>query len=266
MDQGDEYIDAASDQFTAVLLRYLARRAAQAQEGSRVYVDEDDPDESPISPDTENEDAAWSPRFFRSQRKKKCHPELDLVDEKDYDHKEQLGRLKQWIDDGQMTYIDSIQQRFVNNEKQTDEEEENKEQQQSNISHPLIWNNTHLFIPYNFNLFMNLREIGQCPMYNNRGVIGRCADYMFPNQVVEKFQGHSRVFCGDFSCDGNVLCVASQDHVIHLIDSRSGVNSDKWPIYKQVESQFSGWSIIDVALSPDHEFVAYSGTLLTCSQ
>merc|ERR1719361_139232 len=96
-------------------------------------------------------------------------------------------------------------------------------------------------------------------MYNNRGVIGRCSDYLFSNQVIEKFQGHSRVFCSDFSCDGNVLCVASQDHVIHLIDSSSGANSDKWPIYKQVESQFSGWSIIDVALSPDHEFVAYSG-------
>ena len=137
----------------------------------------------------------------------------------------------------------------------------------NNNKRPLICNNNHYkssstFIPYNFHHFLNLREIGKCSMYLNsskNAVMGCCSDYLFANNVIERFQGNSRVFCSDFSCDGNVLCAASQDHVIHLIDSTSGVNNDKWPIYKQVESQFSGWSIIDVALSPDHEFVAYSG-------
>lgn len=247
--------DEPSEQFTQMLLRYLARRAQQAQEGGPRNDDEDDSNESPLSPDTENEDAAWSPSFFRSQRKKKLHPKLDLVDEKEYDHNEQIGRLKQWIDDGQ---IDDIEKHIAIQNKE-EEKEETKED--SDNHRPLIRQDIHQFIPFNFNHFMNLREIGHCPMYghNNRGAMGRCADYFFSNNVIEKFQGHSRVFCSDFSNDGNVLCVASQDHVIHLIDSRSGANSDRWPIYKQVESQFSGWSIIDVALSPDHEFVAYSG-------
>eukprot|EP01083_Nonionella_stella_P163781 540172_1 len=52
------------------------------------------------------------------------------------------------------------------------------------------------------------------------------------------YHSNSRVFCSDISSDGSVLCVASQDHVIHLIDSSSGVSGDRWPIYKQVESQF----------------------------
>ena len=95
--------------------------------------------------------------------------------------------------------------------------------------------------------------------HDGRGAVSRCSDEVFPNKVVETFSSSSRVFCCDFSSDGNVLCAASQDHVIHLIDARSGANSNHWPIYKQVESQFSGWSVIDVALSPDHELVAYSG-------
>ena len=289
---------ASSEQFTAILLRYLSRRADQAQRRARDQTQaegvdnnnnnnddddddegvEDDEDES-HSPDTENEDSAWA--YFRSKRKKKSIPKLDLVDEieNNYDtldqHKQSLGRLKQWIDDGQIADVKTARQHFIsnnNNDEQEEEEEKEKSMDDNNNNNnnntkkhrPLICDNknygsTHPFIPYNFHHLMELREIGKCSMWNNRGVIGRCSDYLFSNNVVERFQGNSRVFCSDFSCDGNVLCVASQDHVIHLIDSRSGVNGSKWPIYKQVESQFSGWSIIDVALSPDHEFVAYSG-------
>eukprot|EP01083_Nonionella_stella_P255464 876806_1 len=116
--------------------------------------------------------------------------------------------------------------------------------------------NKNKYIPYNFNHFMELSELG---IMSLKYRLNKYTDYLFSNNVSERFQGNSRVFCSDFSADGNVLCVASQDHVIHLIDSHSGTNSESWPIYKQVESQFSGWSIIDVALSPDHSFVAYSG-------
>eukprot|EP01084_Bolivina_argentea_P087438 157926_1 len=103
---------------------------------------------------------------------------------------------------------------------------------------------------------MELSELG---IMSLKYRLNKYTDYLFSNNVSERFQGNSRVFCSDFSADGNVLCVASQDHVIHLIDSSSGINNEQWKIYKQVESQFSGWSIIDVALSPDHSFVAYSG-------
>ncbi len=187
------------------------------------------------SPDTENEDSAWS-TFFRSKRKKKSIPKLDLVDVDENnnfnyfdDHEESLGSLKQWIDN-----IDN------NN--------------YNNNTNVLL--NTYKYMPYNFNHFMELSELGGMSLKYR---LNKYTDYLFSNNVCERFQGNSRVFCSDFSADGNVLCVASQDHVTHLIDSHSGSNSLEWPIYKQVESQFSGWSIIDVALSPDHSFVAYSG-------
>jgi len=247
---------ATSEQFTALLLRYLQRRAFQAQrrgaegqsdEGQHDYTDDDDDD----GMDTENEDSAWP--FSTSKKKKKSTPKLDLIDdikEEDESKYESLGRLKQWIDDGQIKDIEAAKQHFASN----------SEQKQSEHRPIIAEQSKNRFIPYNFYHLMELRETGNCSMYrNSKGFLGRCSDHLFSNHAVERFQGNSRVFCSDFSNDGNVLCVASQDHVIHLIDSRSGANCDKWPIYKQVESQFSGWSIIDVALSPDHEFVAYSG-------
>mmetsp|Transcript_60310 Transcript_60310/g.54317 ORF Transcript_60310/g.54317 Transcript_60310/m.54317 type:complete len:667 (+) Transcript_60310:63-2063(+) len=299
--------DATSEQFTALLLRYLARRAEQAQRGagrrhnqregvisSPIGIDDDEEDDdedashSPVS--GEDEDSGWG--WSMSRRKKKSVPKLDLIDDTDHSNgdndvigqrKHAIGRLQQWIDDGQIKNPKHIQQYYSRKDQDCDDHDDNEEEEEDeekkmndynndqnvfkNKKRPLICNDNHYkssstFIPYNFQHIMNLREIGKCSMYNTqsrKGIIGCYSDHLFANNVMERFQGNSRVFCCDFSCDGNVLCAASQDHVIHLIDSRSGVNSSKWPIYKQVESQFSGWSIIDVALSPDHEFVAYSG-------
>ena len=83
-------------------------------------------------------------------------------------------------------------------------------------------------------------------------------DRLFPSQMIQMFNCDSRIFCCDFSSDGNVLCCASQDHVISLIDS-SETHSNSWKVKKQVQAAFDGWSIIDVALAPDHTLAAYSG-------
>eukprot|EP01084_Bolivina_argentea_P189638 326096_1 len=261
--------DATSAQFTAILLRYLARRADQARRRARAddtaegvtVQDDDEPftpptDDDPFSSDPDDINT-WDHHTFFGKRK--TQPKLDLIDDNlgnfAYldEHKESLGRLQQWIDDGHIE---------INYNELKDDLD--KPLPPKTDHPPLICNNKrngscHTFLPYNFAHYISLRELGACSMYNNRGAIGHCSDHFFSNNVIERFQGNSRVFCSDFSSDGSVLCVASQDHVIHLIDSSSGVSGNRWPIYKQVESQFSGWSIIDVALSPDHEFVAYSG-------
>ncbi|ETO20605.1 WD-repeat protein [Reticulomyxa filosa] len=47
--------------------------------------------------------------------------------------------------------------------------------------------------------------------------------------------------------------------MIHLLDCSDTHEYDRWKVYKQVEGSFSGWSIIDVALSNDLKWVCYSG-------
>ena len=87
----------------------------------------------------------------------------------------------------------------------------------------------------------------------------KCNDRVFPNKALETFNANSRIFCCDFSSDGSVLCLADQEHIITLINTENDDANNAWKVYKQVEASFEGWSIIDVALAPDHQFAAYSG-------
>eukprot|EP01084_Bolivina_argentea_P020190 37567_1 len=132
---------------------------------------------------------------IRKKPSEPAAPTLDLVDaDQNSDSSKSLGQFKQWIDDGQ-----------------------SKEKE---IIHTY---NTH--IPFNFRHFIELKELGIYNRYiykNTKNIICKYSDHLFSNNIIKRFQGNSRVFCSDFSSDGNVLCVASQDHVIHLIDSSSG--------------------------------------------
>ena len=78
-----------------------------------------------------------------------------------------------------------------------------------------------------------------------------------PNQI---WRGDSRIFCGDYSHDGSIVCAASQDHVINLFDTHSiGIDHEchEWTLAKQVQANFNGWAIIDGSLSADNLLVAY---------
>ena len=280
-----------TDQYTALVLRYLlhqtqlaqrsAARVRAQQEGvASPQSDADDDDDEDASHSPDNGDAAnWSSYLSNlvsgaAHKRRESAPALDLIDWVSTSNIEARHRLRQWLgvpsstDNGQFDFDEIPSEKDKNDvdQKENVSTSEMKECDPFKLwandpAHRPLLRSTDHYIPSNFQHLMQLREIGHCPMWFNGdyGAMTRCSDELFPNQVIETFTSDSRVFCCDFSCDGNVLCAASQDHVIHLIDARSGANSDHWPIYKQVESQFSGWSVIDVALSPDHEFVAYSG-------
>ncbi|KAJ8938518.1 hypothetical protein NQ314_011461 [Rhamnusium bicolor] len=63
-----------------------------------------------------------------------------------------------------------------------------------------------------------------------------------------------KVFCGIFSNNGNCFITASQDRHIRLYNSGDG----SYKLFKSLRARDVGWSIIDVAFSPDREHFVYS--------
>ncbi|KAB0793266.1 hypothetical protein PPYR_12886 [Photinus pyralis] len=99
------------------------------------------------------------------------------------------------------------------------------------------------------------RERGMCT-YSSFSYANKCkiANRYLPNKmtVLDRYAG--KAFCGIYSKDGEYFITASQDRQIRLY--KSGDNS-----YKCTNSFFArdvGWSIIDVAFSPDREHFVYS--------
>ncbi len=69
-------------------------------------------------------------------------------------------------------------------------------------------------------------------------------------------------FCGQFSDDGQRFISACQDYCIRLYDTSS---SRTFTRLEEIEVEDVGWSILDTALSPDGNKVAYS-TWSDCSK
>ena len=85
-------------------------------------------------------------------------------------------------------------------------------------------------------------------------------DKYFIDNISCKWESDHRVFCCDFSQNGNVLCCATQDFYIHLIDTESNYN--EWKIYKQVEANFGG-QIISVNLPEERIYPGLCARLST---
>lgn len=69
---------------------------------------------------------------------------------------------------------------------------------------------------------------------------------------VAQFPG--KVFCGVYSKDGNNFVSAWQDFNIRYYNTENG----KFELIKTVPARDIGWSIIDIAFSPDGEYLVYS--------
>lgn len=99
------------------------------------------------------------------------------------------------------------------------------------------------------------REKGICT-YNSFSPANKSkiSNHFLPNEmtILETYPG--KAFCGIYSKDGKHFITASQDRQIRLYKCCE-------PAYKLVNSIYArdvGWSIIDVAFSPDHEHFVYS--------
>ncbi|KAL0280398.1 UNVERIFIED_CONTAM: hypothetical protein PYX00_001698 [Menopon gallinae] len=65
---------------------------------------------------------------------------------------------------------------------------------------------------------------------------------------------HTKIFCGTYLNDGNIFLSASQDRLVRLFDTRNG----NFKLIKTITARDVGWSILDVAVSPDGNYMAYS--------
>ncbi|KAL1518063.1 hypothetical protein ABEB36_001744 [Hypothenemus hampei] len=103
---------------------------------------------------------------------------------------------------------------------------------------------------------INNRERGIFKSNNFSTKIKRKITNQFiPNDMVTVLDNNAgKLFCGVFSPDGNTYMTASQDRHIRLYDSRD----ISYKMIKSVRARDMGWSIIDVAFSPDGENFVYS--------
>ena len=77
---------------------------------------------------------------------------------------------------------------------------------------------------------------------------------ILPNRKSEVARHSSKLFCGSFSTNGDIFMSACQDSMIRLYDTSSG----QFRLMKGVHARNVGWSVLDVALSPDSRHLIYT--------
>lgn len=80
------------------------------------------------------------------------------------------------------------------------------------------------------------------------------SNMFLPNKMSLLDTSPGKVFCGVFSKSGNRFITASQDRSIRIYDSAGG----PYKFLHSISARDVGWSIIDVAFSPDNEHFVYS--------
>ncbi|XP_018357559.1 PREDICTED: DDB1- and CUL4-associated factor 11, partial [Trachymyrmex cornetzi] len=82
----------------------------------------------------------------------------------------------------------------------------------------------------------------------------RIANNLLPNkpQVLNDFG--SKVFCGLYSKDGEFFVTATQDKWMYIYRTNNG----NFTLYNRMLAHDVGWSVLDVAFSPDGQHFAYS--------
>lgn len=84
----------------------------------------------------------------------------------------------------------------------------------------------------------------------------KCAIYskILPNRKTEIARHSSKLFCGSYSTNGDIFMSACQDSMIRLYDTSNG----QFRPMKGVHARNVGWSVLDVALSPDSRHLIYT--------
>ncbi|CAH1170358.1 unnamed protein product [Phaedon cochleariae] len=107
----------------------------------------------------------------------------------------------------------------------------------------------------NVTKLMTNREIGfypnDCFSKNKKCSI---SNRYLPNEMSLLDNSSGKVFCGVFSKDGSRFITAAQDRSIRLYNSDDG----SYKFIRSIRARDVGWSIIDVAFSPNREHFVYS--------
>ncbi|XP_044760250.1 DDB1- and CUL4-associated factor 11 [Coccinella septempunctata] len=103
---------------------------------------------------------------------------------------------------------------------------------------------------------LGTREIGKTSPYANFTFGNKCriSNKFLPNKPIDLDCYEGKVFCGIFNKDGSRYLTASQDRYLRLYKS----DDDSYKKLHTFQAKDVGWSIIDVAFSPDQTCFAYS--------
>ena len=86
-----------------------------------------------------------------------------------------------------------------------------------------------------------------------QGAKNQILSHLLPNLGKKVAEYHSKVFCGTYSKCGDLFMSAGQDQKIRLYDTRQG----QFKLKKTIQARNVGWSVLDVALSPDNCHLIY---------
>uniref|UniRef100_A0A6M2D8I8 Putative wd40 domain ovary overexpressed n=1 Tax=Rhipicephalus microplus TaxID=6941 RepID=A0A6M2D8I8_RHIMP len=82
----------------------------------------------------------------------------------------------------------------------------------------------------------------------------RMSSRLLPNLQAATVYYPSKTFCGTFARNGDIFMTACQDCVIRIYDT----SQDDFKLLKSVSARDVGWSILDMAVSPDGYSFVYS--------
>ena len=111
------------------------------------------------------------------------------------------------------------------------------------------------------NIAFNLRqrEIQCCNFTKtqsfSQGMCTRIGTQYIPCKAVEEVRFREKNFCGVYSDDGRLFLSACQDSHVRIFDASS---FGKCEPFKDVIARDVGWSVLDVAISSDSRYFAYS--------
>ncbi|CAF3362056.1 unnamed protein product [Rotaria sp. Silwood1] len=98
------------------------------------------------------------------------------------------------------------------------------------------------------------REIGQINFHRYPNARYKLMDRLLPNYGEVVASMRRPTFCGQFSEDGQRFFSACQDYCIRLYDTTTRTFSQQ----AEIGAEEVGWSILDTALSPDRNSIAYA--------
>ncbi|XP_063310976.1 DDB1- and CUL4-associated factor 11 isoform X1 [Pelobates fuscus] len=99
-----------------------------------------------------------------------------------------------------------------------------------------------------------LRERERTGCGFSMGERSRVTSYFLPNHVCATDLYTQKAFCGVYSPDGTIFMSACQDQNIRLYDCRHGA----FKKFRTVKARDVGWSVLDVAFTPDGGHFMYS--------